>query len=85
MEKEKLKSFVCSIGNKFVKVTEDTPEIYKITLIFVEDESGEIFYRSFRDEDDVRRYCMRYSEIFDFIRVSYEFVDKFNFGGNVNE
>lgn len=77
MKKEKrVKLF---FTNDIVRVSDVTPEIYRITLTYV-DGYKQSYYRSFLDYDDACRYCRHIC-----LRTEYciecfcEFIDKVDF------
>ena len=89
MKKEKVKKvLILNAVHRFtqVEVTESTSEIYKITLIYGDGIAEEEIYRSFRDEDEVYRYCMGIAErTIDCTNVFWELLCKVDFGGNEDE
>lgn len=83
MKKEHVKKV--KVFDEFVEVTKSAPEIYEITIYYA-DQYEEVFYRSFRDEDDAYEYCMEtYSVTNDCIDCGCRFIKKVDFGGNEDE
>lgn len=79
MEKKHVKKVRVPFTKEYVKVTDGKPEIYKITLTYIDGEE-ERYYRSFYDEDDCKRYCHRiFCYTSDCIDCKYEFIDKISF------
>lgn len=78
MKKEDLEKV--RVGDQFVDVTPSTPEIYHITFVYAHDIVRKEFYRSFRDEDDMYRYCYEiYKRDVDCIHFFWELIDKVEF------
>lgn len=50
--------FIIQIDGHSVVVTDATPEVYRITMLY-DDDSEVVFYSSFYDEDAAERYCVR--------------------------
>lgn len=82
MEKKAYKKVRVPFTKEYVEVTAGTPEIYKITLTYI-DGYEESYYRSFYDEDDAGRYCIKKcAEINDCVDYKYEFINKIGFKDN---
>lgn len=65
--------------NEIVRVSNITPEIYRITLVYVDGYKFS-YYHSFYDEDDALRYCRTVCKHTDYCIECYcEFIDRVEF------
>lgn len=69
------------VCGQLMEVTCAAPKIYQISFLFdVGIGYEEIFYKGFKDEDDVRRYCTRVQSQTDHLSAFfYEFVTAVKF------